>query len=86
VLDSGYTNYMTGEKGYSHPFRKMIVKVIASCSTTIAKVKSLVSVRLLLQSNIQFLNFFLLNHWNTICYLFHNFMRWVTIACSLIRV
>jgi hypothetical protein len=46
------------------------VKVIASRSATIAKIKSLVSVKLLSQRNIQFLKFFLLNHWITICYLF----------------
>jgi hypothetical protein len=62
------------------------VKVITSRSAIIAKVKSLVSVKLLSQHNIQFLKFFLLNHWTTICYLFHNFVRGVTIVCSLIRV
>jgi transposase InsO family protein len=39
------------------------VIVIASRSVTIAKVKSLVSVKLLSQRNIQFLKFFLLNRW-----------------------
>jgi hypothetical protein len=48
------------------------VKVIASRSATIAKVKSLVSVKLLSQPNIQFLKFFLLNHWTAICSPFHN--------------
>jgi hypothetical protein len=62
------------------------VKVIASHSAAIARVKSLVSVKLLSQRNIQFLMFFLLNHWTTICYLFHNFVRGVTIVCSVIRV
>jgi hypothetical protein len=67
-------------------FEKNDCETIASCSVTIAKTKSLVSVKLLLQMNIQFLKFFLLNHWTTICYLFYNFVRWVIIACSLIRV
>jgi hypothetical protein len=58
----------------------MSVKVIASRSETIAKVKSLVSVKLLSQPNIQFLKFFLLNRWTTIYYPFHNFVRWVTIV------
>jgi hypothetical protein len=58
------------------------VKVIASHSVTIAKVKSLVSVKLLSQQNIQFLKFFLLNRWTTIYYSFHNFVRGVTIVCS----
>jgi hypothetical protein len=62
------------------------VKVIASRSVTIAKAKSLVSVKLLLLPNIQFLIFFVLNRWTTICYLFHNFVRWVIIVCSPIRV
>jgi hypothetical protein len=53
---------------------------------TIAKVKSLVSVKLLSQWNIQFLKFFLLNRWTIICYPFHNFVRGVTIVCSPIRV
>jgi hypothetical protein len=43
-------------------------------------------VKLLSQRNIQFLKFFLLNHWTTICYLFHNFVRGVIIVCSPIRV
>jgi hypothetical protein len=62
------------------------MKVIASHSMTIAKVKSLVSVKLLSQQNIQFLKFFLLNYWTIICYLFHNFVRGVTIICSPISV
>jgi hypothetical protein len=56
------------------------VKVIPSHSTTTVKVKSLVSVKLLSQRNIQFLKFFLLNCWTTICCLFYNFVRWVTIV------
>jgi hypothetical protein len=48
-------------EGRSHPLRRMSVKVIASRSATIAKFKSLVSVKLLSQPNIQFLKFFLLN-------------------------
>jgi hypothetical protein len=62
------------------------VKVIASRSVTIAKVKSLVLVKLLSQRNIQFVMFFLLNRWTTICYPFHNFVREVTIVCSPIRM
>jgi hypothetical protein len=58
----------------------------ASHSTTIAKDKSLGLVKLLSQPNIQFLKFFLLNRWTTICYPFRIFVRWVTIVCSLIRV
>jgi hypothetical protein len=37
-------------------------------------------------TNIQSLKFFLLNHWTIICYLFHNFVRLVTIVYSPIRV
>jgi hypothetical protein len=73
-------------EGCSHPLRRMIVKVTASRSMTIAKAKSLVSVKLQSQSSIQFLKFFLLNHWATIWYPFYSFMRWVIIVCSLIRV
>jgi hypothetical protein len=62
------------------------VKLIASCLATIAKVKSLVSVKLLSQRNIQFLKFFFLNCWTIICYPFHNFVRDVTIVYSPIRV
>jgi hypothetical protein len=46
----------------SHPLRRMIVKVTVSRSVTIAKSKSLVSVKVLSQPSIQFLKFFLLNH------------------------
>jgi hypothetical protein len=73
-------------EGCSHPLRRMIVKVTASRSMTIAKAKSLVSVKLQSQSSIQFLKFFLFNHWATIWYPFYSFMRWVIIVCSLIRV
>jgi hypothetical protein len=92
VLDSGCTNHMTGERSddaqiiCSHPLRRTSVKVIASRSATIAKAKSLVSVKLLLLPNIQFLKLFLLNRWTIICCSFHSFVRWVTIICSSIRV
>jgi hypothetical protein len=76
VLNSECTNHMMREReGCSHPLRRMSVKVIASHLTTIAKVKSLVLVKLLSQPNIQFFKFFLLNLRTAICYLFHNFMR-----------
>jgi hypothetical protein len=61
------------------------MKVIASRLATITKAKSLVSIKLLLQPNIQFLKF-LLNRWTIICYLFYNFVRCVIIACLPIRV
>jgi hypothetical protein len=77
---------MTEERRMFKYFEKNKCKMIASRSVTIAKVKSLVSVKLLSQRNIQFLKFFLLNSWTTICYLFHNFMRWVIIVYSPIRV
>jgi hypothetical protein len=75
-----------GREWCSHYLRRMSVKVTASRSATIAKAKSLVSVKLLSQPNIQFLKFFLLNRWTTICYPFHNFVRWVIIVYSPIRV
>jgi hypothetical protein len=62
------------------------MKVIASRSVTIANVKYLVLVKLLSQPNIQFLKFFLLNHWTTIYYPFHNFVGCVTIIYSSIRM
>jgi uncharacterized membrane protein len=86
VLDSGCTNHMVGERRIFTYFEKNIVKVIASNLVTIAKAKSLSLVKLLSQSNIQFLKFFLLNRWTTIYYPFHNFVRWVIIVCSPIRV
>jgi hypothetical protein len=62
VLDSGCANHMMGGgEGCSHSLRRMSVKVIASRSTTIAMVKSLVSIKLLSEPNIQFLKFFLSN-------------------------
>jgi hypothetical protein len=85
VLDSGCTNHMTGERMMFTSFKRMSVKVIASHSATIAKVKALVSLKLLSQPNIQFLKF-LLNRWTTICYPFHNFVRWVIIVCSPIKM
>jgi hypothetical protein len=63
----------------------MIVNVIASRLATQAKAKSLVSIKLLLQPNIQFLKF-LLNHCTIIYYPFHNFVTWVTIDYSPISV
>jgi uncharacterized membrane protein len=86
VLDSGCTNHMVGERRIFTDFEKNIVKVIASNLVTIAKAKSLSLVKLLSQSNIQFLKFFLLNRWTTIYYPFHNVVRWVIIVCSPIRV
>jgi hypothetical protein len=58
----------------------------SDCITSIAKFKSLVSVKLLSQRNIQFLKFFLLDRWTIIYYPFHKFVRCVTIVCSPIRV
>jgi hypothetical protein len=81
-----HKSYDGGGEGYSHSLRRTSVKVIASRSATIAKVKSLISVKLLSQRNIQFLKFFLLNHLTIICYPFHDFVRWVIIVYSLIRV
>jgi hypothetical protein len=46
----------------------------------------LVLVKLLSQSIIQFSMFIWLNLWTTICCPFHNFVRWVTIVCSPMRV
>jgi hypothetical protein len=86
MLDSGCINHMTGREGCSHTLRRTSVKVIASRSAIIDKFESLVSVKLLSQQNIQFLKFFLLNRWTIICYPFYNFMRWVTMVCSPIRV
>jgi hypothetical protein len=74
-----------GREGYSHPLRRTSVKVMTSHLATIAKAKSLVSVKLLLLPSIQFLKF-LLNHWTTIYCPFYSFVRWVTIICSPIRV
>jgi hypothetical protein len=56
-------------------FEKMIVKVTSSRLATIANAKPLVLVKLLSKMNIQFLKFFLLNHWTTIYYPYHYFMR-----------
>jgi hypothetical protein len=76
---------MTEERSIFTSFEKKSVKVIASRSVTIAKVKSLVLVKLLSQPNIQFLKF-LSNLWTIICYLFHKIVRWVIIICSPIMV
>jgi hypothetical protein len=51
-----------GREGCSHCLRRLIVQVIASHLAIIAKVKSLGSVKLLSQPNIQSLKFFSLNH------------------------
>jgi hypothetical protein len=64
VLDSGYTNHIMGERMIFTYFEKNECEsdeVIASRSAIIAKVKFLVSVKLLSQLNIQYLNFFLSN-------------------------
>jgi hypothetical protein len=42
--------------------------------------------KLLSQSIIQFPMFIWLNIWTTICCPFHNFVRWVTIVCSPMKV
>jgi hypothetical protein len=81
-----HISYDGGEKDVHILLRRTSVKVIASHLVIIAKVKSLVSVKLLSQPNIQFLKLFLLNRWTIICYLFHHFVRWVTIVCSSIQV
>jgi hypothetical protein len=86
VLDSGCTNHMTGERRMLISFKKNECESDSSRSVTIAKVKSLVSVKLLSQPNIQFLKFLLSNLWTIICYPFHNFVRCVTIICSPIKV
>jgi hypothetical protein len=46
----------------------------------------LVLVKLLSQSITQFSMFIWLNLCTTICCLFHNFVRWATIVCSLMWV
>jgi hypothetical protein len=56
----------------------MIVQAITSRLVIITKAKSLDLVKLLSQPNIQSLKF-LFYHWNTICYPFHSFVRWVRI-------
>jgi hypothetical protein len=48
--------------------------------------KILGHVKLLSQPNILSLKFFLLNLYTTIYCLYHNFVRWTIIVCSLIRV
>jgi hypothetical protein len=60
--------------------------MIVSHSTTIVKAKFFVSVKLPLQPNIQFLNFFLLSRWTIIYCLFHSFMGRAIIVCSPLRV
>jgi hypothetical protein len=87
MLDSGCINHMTGERRMFTSFEKNECESdYITFGDNSQKVKSLVSVKLLSQRNIQFLKFFLFNHWTIICYPFHNFVRWVTIVCSPIRV
>jgi hypothetical protein len=86
VLDSRCANHMTGERRMFTSFEENECESDSIILVTIVKVKSLVSVKLLSQLNIQFLKFFLLNCWTIIYCLFHNFVRWVIIVCSSIRV
>jgi hypothetical protein len=85
VLDSGCTNHITGERRMFTSFEKNMCESDCITFGDNSQVKSLVSAKLLSQQNIQFLKF-LLNYWTIIYYPFHNFVRWVTIVCSPIRV
>jgi hypothetical protein len=75
VLDSGCTNHTTRERRLFTSFKKNECESDCTTFGEIAKAKSLVSVKLLSQPSIQFLKFFLLNHWTIIYYLFLNFVR-----------
>jgi hypothetical protein len=72
VLDSGCTNHMTGERRIFTYFEKNECESNYITFGDNSQGQLLVSVKLLSQWNIQFLKFFLLNHWTTIYYPFHN--------------
>jgi hypothetical protein len=74
VLDSGCTNHMTREK------------VTPSYLVTIVKERYLCMVKLLSIPIILFLRFYLLILWTRICCQYHNFVRWATNVCSLIKL
>jgi hypothetical protein len=86
VLDSGCTNHMIREKKMFTSFEKNDTTSDSITFEIVAKARLLAMVKLLSQSNILFLKFFLLDHWTTICCTYHNFVRWAIIVSSLIRV
>jgi hypothetical protein len=75
VLDSGCTNHMTGEIEMFISFEKNDCPndTITFCDNSEGKV--LGHGQIAITAIILFQRFCLLNHWTTICYPSHNFMR-----------
>jgi hypothetical protein len=86
VLNSGYINHMNGEKMMFTSFENNNCESDCITFGENSQDKFLGFGKIVLQSSIQFLKFFLLNHCATIYYPYHSFVRYFTIVCSLIRV
>jgi hypothetical protein len=87
VLDSGYTNHITGEKHMFTSFEENDCPsdTIMFGDNSIGKVLGYGKIAITTGHTI-FEKFYLLILWTTICCPCHNFVRWDIIICSLIKV
>jgi hypothetical protein len=85
MLDSGCTNHMTREKKMFTSFEKNDTTrdSITFGDSSQSKVLGHSKIAIITEHSISKV---LLNHWITICCLYHNFVKWTIIVCSLIRV
>jgi hypothetical protein len=86
VLDIGCTNYMTGERRMFTSFKKNECEnnCITFDDNSQGQVLSFGKIAITMEHS--FSKVLLLNHCTIICYPFHNFVRWITIVYSPIRV